>query len=63
MTRDRRPWLRFALHVGLGALTGVLVSRLLFPLVFERDGLFVTLAVVLLAGIILLARALWRGRP
>jgi multidrug transporter EmrE-like cation transporter len=62
MTRVRFA-LHYALLVGLGALTGVLVSRLLFPVVFERGGLFVTLAVVLLVvGITLLARALWRGR-
>jgi hypothetical protein len=64
MTRDRRSRVRFALLVGLGALTGALVSRLLLPVVFERRGLFVTLVVVLLVvGIMLLARALWRVRP
>jgi multidrug transporter EmrE-like cation transporter len=67
MTRDRRSrvWfaLRYALLVGLGVLTGVLISRLLFQVVFERGGPFVTLALVLLVvGIMLLARALWRGR-
>jgi hypothetical protein len=67
MTRERQSRVRFALRhallVGLSALTGVLVSRVLFQVVFERRGLFVILTVALLVvGIMLLARALWRGR-
>ena len=65
--RDLRSHVRFVAHyallVGLGALAGVLVSRLLSNVVFGRGGPFAILAFLLLVvGIMLLARALWRGR-
>jgi hypothetical protein len=56
--------LRYVELILLGGITGMLLSRLLFPVVFERGGSFVFLApAVLLVGVVLIARLLWRVRP
>ena len=56
--------LRYVELILLGGITGVLLSRLLFPVVFERGGSFVFLApAVLLVGVVLIARLSWRVRP
>ncbi|MDF2701957.1 MAG: hypothetical protein K0S10_901 [Rubrobacteraceae bacterium] len=65
---DHRMRVAFALRyvelILLGGITGVLLSRLLFPVVFERGGSFVFLApAVLLVGVVLIARLSWRVRP
>jgi hypothetical protein len=66
--RDHRMRVALALRyvelILLGGITGVLLSRLLFPVVFERGGSFVFLApAVLLVGVVLIARLSWRVRP
>jgi hypothetical protein len=54
--------MRYVLLALLGAATGALLSRLLFPVVFERGGLFVVLTfAILLSGVFLIARLLRRG--
>jgi hypothetical protein len=54
--------LRYTVLALLGGLTGVLLSRLIFPVVFERGGPFVFLTfAILLSGVVLIARLLWRG--
>ena len=63
--QDRRTGrglaVRYVLLVLLGALTGVLLSRLLFPVVFGRGGPFVLVAfAILLVGVVLIARLLRR---
>jgi hypothetical protein len=56
--------LRYVELILLGGITGVLLSRLLFPVVFERGGSFVFLApAVLLVRVVLIARLSWRVRP
>jgi hypothetical protein len=56
--------LRYVELILLGGITGMLLSRLLFPVVFERGGSFVFLApAVLLVGVVLIARLSWRVRP
>ena len=56
--------LRYVELILLGGITGMLLSRLPFPVVFERGGSFVFLApAVLLVGVVLIARLLWRVRP
>ena len=56
--------LRYIVLALLGGITGVLLSRVLFPAVFERGGLVVILAfAILLVGVVLIARLLWRGGP
>ena len=55
--------MRYLVLAFLGGIIGVLVSRLLFPVVFERGGPFVFLVVaILLAGVVLIAWLLWRLR-
>jgi hypothetical protein len=66
--RDHRMRVAFSLRyvelILLGGITGMLLSRLLFPVVFERGGSFVFLApAVLLVGVVLIARLSWRVRP
>jgi hypothetical protein len=66
--RDHRTREALALRnvelILLGGITGMLLSRLLFPVVFERGGSFVFLApAVLLVGVVLIARLSWRVRP
>jgi hypothetical protein len=56
--------LRYVELILLGGITGVLLSRLLFPVVFERGGSFVFLApAALLVRVVLIARLSWRVRP
>ena len=56
--------LRYVVLILLSGITGVLLSRLIFPVVFERGGSFVLLApAVLLVGVVLIARLSWRVRP
>ena len=56
--------LRYVELILLGGITGMLLSRLLFPVVFERGGSFVFLApAVLLVGVVLIARLSWKVRP
>jgi hypothetical protein len=56
--------LRYVELILLGGITGVLLSRLLFPVVFERGGSFVFLtSAVLLVRVVLIARLSWRVRP
>jgi hypothetical protein len=67
MRQDHRPQtrsnMRYVVLVILGGITGVLLSRFLFPVVFERSGPFAFVAlVILLVGLLLLARAIWRSR-
>ena len=68
-TRDHRTRvglaLRYVVLILLSGITGVLLSRLPFPVVFERGGSFVFLApAVLLVGVtVLIARLLRRVRP
>jgi hypothetical protein len=55
--------LRYAGLILLGGATGVLLSRFLFPVVFERGGPFLFLVfAILLVGVVLIARSLWRMR-
>jgi hypothetical protein len=55
--------LRHAGLILLGGATGVLLSRFLFPVVFERRGPFLFLVfAILLVGVVLIARLLWRMR-
>jgi hypothetical protein len=65
-TPDPRPQtrsrLRYVVLALLGGVTGVLLSRFVFPAVFERGGLFVVLTfAILLSGVFLIARLLRRG--
>ena len=65
-TQDQRSGrghaLRYVLLALLGGVTGVLLSRFVFPAVFERGGLFVVLTLaILLSGVFLIARLLRRG--
>ena len=62
--QDHRPQARsgYIVLAILGGITGALLARFVFPAVFERGGLGVFLAlVVLLAGVVLLARTVWCG--
>ncbi len=55
--------MRYSVLAFLGGIMGVLVSRLLFPVAFERGGPFVFLVVAILPlGVVLIARLLWRVR-
>jgi hypothetical protein len=65
-TQDQRSGrghaLRYVLLALLGGVTGVLLSRFVFPAVFERGGLLVFLTfAILLSGVFLIARLLRRG--
>jgi hypothetical protein len=54
--------LRYAVLIVLGGITGVLLSRFLLPVVFERGGPFVFLVfAILLVRVVLIARLLPRG--
>ncbi len=54
---------RHVLVAVLGGLTGVLLAWLILPMVFERDGLVVVLAVALLViGVALFVQEIQRGR-
>jgi hypothetical protein len=64
--QNHQPQTRSNLHyiafVILGGITGVLLSRFVFPVVFERGDLVVFLAfAILLVGAVLIARLLWWG--
>jgi hypothetical protein len=53
---------RYILLALLGGVAGVLLSRLLSPVVFERSGAFASLVfAILLVGVVLITPLLWRG--
>ena len=56
--------LRYVVLIILGGITGVLLSRFLFPVVIERGGAFVFLIfAILLVGVVLISRLLRRMKP